>query len=188
MLCSKEGYEDFDIRYVGGFWVMLEFKKKETCKNLLANNVMDHWIVDKRPWDRNCIPPERLVWVDLEGLLLREWSKESFRKLMNKLGSIVHLDDALGEDVYKNRICILTAFQGIISEVVKVNVDDHILSVRIKEALGWTPSFSCDPTKTGFDNGNVHEHFHEEGEVNAYCEKEEESNDPFGIYDTLEKK
>ncbi|CAI9276603.1 unnamed protein product [Lactuca saligna] len=43
------------------------------------------------------------------------------RKLMNKWGSILRLDDSLGEDMYKNRICILTTFQRIISEVVKVN-------------------------------------------------------------------
>lgn len=40
----------------------------------------------------------------------------------------------LGEDVYKNRICILSTFQGIISDVLKISVDDQMFSVRIKEA------------------------------------------------------
>lgn len=49
MLCFDEGFEDFDIRYVGGLWVMLEFKHKESCKNFLQSDAMNHWIVEKRP-------------------------------------------------------------------------------------------------------------------------------------------
>lgn len=111
----------------------------------MNSDAMDHWIIEKRPRDRNFVPPERLVWVDVEGLPLRVWSKEAFRKILAKWGSIVHIDDALGEDVYKNRICVLTNFQNIIFDVLKVKVDDHVFSVRIKEAPGWIPSFSCLP-------------------------------------------
>lgn len=48
-LCFDEGLEDFDIRYVGDFWAMLEFRHKEACRNFFASDVMDHWIVEKHP-------------------------------------------------------------------------------------------------------------------------------------------
>lgn len=60
MLC----FDEFDIFYVGGLWVMFEFKHKEVCKNFVASDAMDYWIIEKRPWDRNFVPPERLMWVD----------------------------------------------------------------------------------------------------------------------------
>lgn len=132
MLCFDEVFKDFDIRYIGSFWVMFEFKNKEACKNFLATDVINHWIVDKCPWDRNFVPSERLLWVDVEGLLLCSWIKEAFRKIIAKWGNIVHLEDGLSEDVYKNRIGLMISFQGIISDVLKVSFDDQLLLVRIK--------------------------------------------------------
>lgn len=71
------------------------------------------------------------IWVDIEGVYLRAWSKTAFRKIMAKRGSIVHLDDNLGEDVYKSRVCVcvLTSHFGIILEVVKISVDSIIFSI-----------------------------------------------------------
>lgn len=48
MLCFDEGFDDFEIQYVGGLWVMLEFKNKETCKNFISSDVIDHWILEKQ--------------------------------------------------------------------------------------------------------------------------------------------
>lgn len=113
--------DDFDIRSIGGFWAMLEFKHKEALKNFLAGDVVDHWIAEKVPWYRNFVPPERLDWVDVERLPLHAWSKEAFRKILNN-GTIVHLDDGLGEVEYKKIICVLNTTQKIISEALKVSV------------------------------------------------------------------
>lgn len=56
-------------------------------------------------------------------------------------GVVLHID-YLGEDIYKNRLFILTSFEGIISDEVKVWVDDIVLKVRLKESHSWIPSFS----------------------------------------------
>ena len=48
MLCLDEGFDDFDIRYVSGLWVMLEFKTKEACKNFMLNDAINHWVMEKR--------------------------------------------------------------------------------------------------------------------------------------------
>lgn len=101
MLCFDDNCDDLDIRYVGGLWVMFQFKHKDACKNFMNSKAMDHWVTEKRPWDRNFVPSERFVWVDVEVYSLRAWSKETFKKILSKWGSIVHLDDELGEDVYK---------------------------------------------------------------------------------------
>lgn len=123
MLCHDEGFENFHIGYVGGLWTMFEFSSSEACKNFLETDVVNHWITEKRKWDRNFIPSDRIVWVDIEGLPLRAWIKVTFRKIVAKWGNIVHLDDNIGEDIYKSRVCILTSFFSIILEVVKVSVD-----------------------------------------------------------------
>ena len=48
MLCFDEGFEDFDIRYVGGLWVMFEFKNREACKNFLASKLLNQWFLEKK--------------------------------------------------------------------------------------------------------------------------------------------
>lgn len=42
MLCHDEGFENFHIRYVGGLWVMFEFKSKGACKNFLECDTVNH--------------------------------------------------------------------------------------------------------------------------------------------------
>lgn len=53
------------------------------------------------------VPSDRIVLVDIEGLRLPAWSKLDFRKIMDKWGNIVHLNDNIGEDVYKKILLIL---------------------------------------------------------------------------------
>lgn len=47
MLRYDEGSEDFDLRYVGGYWVMIEFKVKEACINFMTYDRSNHWFVEK---------------------------------------------------------------------------------------------------------------------------------------------
>ncbi|CAI9296608.1 unnamed protein product [Lactuca saligna] len=103
MLCHDEGFDNFIIRYVGGLWVMFKFKSKEACKNFLTCDAVNHWISEKRTWDKNFVTSDRIVWVAVEGLPLRAWSKNSFRHILAKWGSIAHLDDNIGEHMYKSR-------------------------------------------------------------------------------------
>lgn len=187
MLCYDKGFEDFDIRYVGELWVMFEFNHKDTCKNFLETDAMDHWIVEKRPWDRNFVPLDRLIWVDVEGLPLRAWSKQAFTNILTKWGNIVHLDDDLGRMFIKKRICILSSFQEIISEVVTISIDGQPFFIRIKEAPGWTPKFAWETSNVSLENSKERGNVFENQDENSQCDKDEGSYDPFGIYETIEK-
>ena len=134
ILCLDEGFEDFNMRYVGGLWVMIEFNSKYACKNFMDSEIIEHWLLEKCGWDHNFFPLEHIVGVDVEGLPLCSWSEESFRKIVARWGSISQLEDDLGEDVYKNRVCILSSFQQIIYDRVKVRMDEVTFTVRVKEA------------------------------------------------------
>lgn len=135
------------------------------------------------------MPSDRIVWVDVEGVPRRAWSKNSFRHILAKSGSIAHLDDNIGEDVYKSRVCIITTFLGIISEVSKVSIDGEIFPIRIKEALDWNPTFVCEFNNIDNDNVDVIHRFDQEqdGSNDSLLDKEDVSFDPFGIYDVMKK-
>ncbi|CAI9278348.1 unnamed protein product [Lactuca saligna] len=186
VLCLNEGFDNFEMRYVGGLWVLIEFTSTKACKFFMESNAMDHWLLEKRAWDRYFAPLERKVWVDVEGLPLSVWSKESFRKIISKWGTIVHLDDNLGEDIYKNMICILSSFQTIISDVIKVRVEGVTYSIRVKEAPGWTPSFVHDFPAPELNESELPDQDQNEGQSHYFDGNEDISSDPFGIYDVIE--
>ena len=131
------------------------------------------------------------MWVDVEGLPLRAWSKNSFRLILAKYGSVAHLDDNIGEDVYKSRVCIITSFLGIISEVIKVSIDGEIFHIHIKEAPGWNPTFVCEFNNIDNDSIDATHRFEQDEDGSnsndSLIDKEEASFDPFGIYDVMKK-
>lgn len=63
MLCNDEGFENFQIRYMGDLWEMLEFQSKEASKNFLSSDAVNHWITKKLKWVRNFVSPDRIAWV-----------------------------------------------------------------------------------------------------------------------------
>lgn len=84
-------------------------------------------------------------------------------------------------------VCILTTFQSIISDVVRVRVDGEVFMVRVKEALGWAPSFIYDiPQQKEEDCDSIDQ----QDKVGSNCslgDNGDNSLDPFGIYDTIAK-
>jgi len=123
MMCKNEGFLDVAIRYVGGVWVLIEFLNAKTCNNFKANGVVKEWFLEITPWDRNFVNKERLVWLDVEGVPLRARSKSTFTKILAKWGDIMIMSNDLGENLYSNRVGVLTGFNDIISEVVQAKVD-----------------------------------------------------------------
>ncbi|CAI9266941.1 unnamed protein product [Lactuca saligna] len=156
----------FDEGFKSATWVVygscLSSKQKKLVKiSYLVMHAIDHWVLDKRPWGRNFIPLDTIVWVDIEGIPLRAWSKTSFRKIFEKWGTIVQIDDELSEDIYKKR-----------------------------EAPCWAPSFSYGFNHNDNNDVPIQDLSEDGGSNDSLCEKcedEEHSPDPFNIYDTLHK-
>lgn len=77
------------------------------CENFMQNELMDHWLSLKRKWDKHFVPEDRLVWLDIKRLNLLGWSKQAFRMIVAKWGTVAHMEDNLGVDLYKNRMFLL---------------------------------------------------------------------------------
>ncbi|KAL4586055.1 hypothetical protein LXL04_010686 [Taraxacum kok-saghyz] len=131
LLCMDEGFDE--LRGGGGLWVLFEFATDQMCSNFLQNDSIDHWVKERKPWDRNFVPSERLVWVDIEVLPFCAWSKGAFKKIVAQWGTVIHLDDDLGR--------MYTKTECIISDTLKVKVDGNLFVIRVVEASGWTPTF-----------------------------------------------
>ncbi|CAI9283757.1 unnamed protein product [Lactuca saligna] len=73
--------------------------------------------------------------------------------------------------------------------MVNVRVDGKLFSIRIKEASGWTPSFNTNIPKVEVEDsdGEVSLENIEKEDGNSSLNDKDESLDPFGIYETMER-
>ncbi|GJU52083.1 RNA-directed DNA polymerase, eukaryota, reverse transcriptase zinc-binding domain protein [Tanacetum coccineum] len=193
----NEGFLNIVIKYMGGFWVMIEFQSEGAKKSFQSNLSMGTWFSQIMQASHDFIIDERVTWVEIEGIPLKLWSWNTFSRIVSKWGDLLDGDDQEDGLVYRGKV-----FWG-----------------RAKEVPGWVPDFVDDnEEETDSDDGSY------EGELNVGDLKiaadvegdsdvelvpeskfEEEPNkptleedlvgqnnaqyaDPFGIYDILNKK
>ncbi|GJT51945.1 RNA-directed DNA polymerase, eukaryota [Tanacetum coccineum] len=111
------------------------------------------------------VSEERIVWMDIEGIPLRAWSRETFKKIGKKWGETLDLED---------------------------NVDT---SFGPKELFTWNPSFIDNNKKdyvseeeSDFVPNNNESNHHINEEVFGDVYGSDDDGDPFGIYDMLANK
>nr|GEY59685.1 hypothetical protein [Tanacetum cinerariifolium] len=84
----------------------------------------------------NGITKDKIVWIDVEGIPLRAWSKTNFNKIARKWGELVFMDDSNSANKYSLRICAKTTFFHLIAESLKVIINGKVYVVRAKEVIG----------------------------------------------------
>nr|GEV09211.1 RNA-directed DNA polymerase, eukaryota, reverse transcriptase zinc-binding domain protein [Tanacetum cinerariifolium] len=103
-------------------------------------------------------PKDRIVWIDVEGIPLRAWSKTTFNKIARKWGELGFMDDSNSANKYSLHICVKTTFFHLIAESLKVIIKGKVYVVRAKEVTGWVPDFreeNSDESEDYSDNNSV---------------------------------
>ncbi|GJY02775.1 RNA-directed DNA polymerase, eukaryota [Tanacetum coccineum] len=80
-ILMDEGFSDVKLTYLGGTWVMFEFDKVETKENMMQHTGVNSWFHVLQDAVNDFISDERIVWVDIEGILLNAWSRETFIRI-----------------------------------------------------------------------------------------------------------
>lgn len=127
------------------------------------------------------------MWVDVEGLPLSACSKESFRKIISKWGSIAQLDDDLREDVYKNRIYIMYLFKVLFwrwSKFVWMGLYTGLELKKLRSGLFtlYMISLNLIWRKVNYKIIKKMKKI-----LNLYMVKKDVSSNSFCIYDAIEK-
>nr|GEX54827.1 hypothetical protein [Tanacetum cinerariifolium] len=181
----------------------------------LKLHVMASWFEELKNETNEFISKDRIMWVDIEGIPMQAWTKESFAKITTKWGSMMEIEDALDVTFARKRLCIVTKQEDDILEKFKVIIQGKVFMVRAKELYAWTPIFKEDSTSEYYsDDESVQgvekeevrlkhddQSVEEEDELDAISETDLEnevysknsgnvqepiiSEDPFQIYKTL---
>ncbi|GJU46606.1 RNA-directed DNA polymerase, eukaryota [Tanacetum coccineum] len=183
ILFNDEGFDNVIIRYLGGFWVALEF-------------------VDAHEF----MVEERVSWVDVEGVPSVAWTNKTFTKFIKRWGELLCVEDPDDNNLWRKRLCVVTKSEDFIMESFKIIIKGKMSVIIVRKIIGWNPKFVEENSKSSSDEksedslsdndicSSVQGKGNEESEINKDLDnnigitREEESDDPFGIYNLLNHK
>ncbi|GJY45171.1 RNA-directed DNA polymerase, eukaryota [Tanacetum coccineum] len=187
MILIKEGFDNFILKYLGGFWVIIEFHTKEVLENFKSHVGVGSWFTSLEYASNTFVIDERVVWVDIEGVPMNVWTYNTFKKISAKWGELLFEEDKDNMSLNSKRLCIKTKMEQNIFETCKIIVKGKVFWIRAKEVSGWVPDFLEE--EDGVDaSDDVIRYMRIEGNDKEIEEGEINSEDPFKIYDLLKKK
>ncbi|GKB83510.1 nucleotide-binding alpha-beta plait domain-containing protein [Tanacetum coccineum] len=202
--------------------VLIEFHTKEALENFKSHVGVGSWFSSLEYASNSFVIDERVVCMDIEGVLMKVWTNNTFNKILSKWGELLFEEDKENMSLYSRRICIKTKLEQNIFETFKIIINGKVFWIRAKEVSGWVPDFleeeegedkSDDDTLDNEFDGDKNEddlqaHSEDDSDIDAVPEMnfsqsheaskqgnetrieegEIHSDDPFNLYDLLQKK
>ncbi|GJX88633.1 U-box domain-containing protein kinase family protein [Tanacetum coccineum] len=72
---------------MGGYWVMIKFQSEEAKKTFQSNVGIGTWFAKIQQASTNFFVEGRVAWVDIEGVPLKMWSDNTFKRIASKWGN-----------------------------------------------------------------------------------------------------
>ncbi|GKB49446.1 RNA-directed DNA polymerase, eukaryota [Tanacetum coccineum] len=216
-ILEEEGFSDINIRYMGEFWVMFQFHSKAAQDNFKSHVGINSWLSSIQQASYSFSINEMVAWIDIEGVPLSVWSRNTFARISSKWASLLYEEDEDARYFHRKRLCIKTTTNENIFDSFKIIVKGKIFWIRVKEVTGWAPDFSnshddsseSDDESVEAKSKDVYSEkvseaeeipetifeVEEPGEIKFSATKENksedleevQSDDPFNLYDLLEK-
>nr|GEU46462.1 RNA-directed DNA polymerase, eukaryota [Tanacetum cinerariifolium] len=144
VLLPNEGFQNVKLVYLGGLWVMIELESRKTKKKFMQHVGVASWFNRLCNAQSDFVPREHIVWVNIEGVPLHAWSRDTFTKIGSKWGEVMELEESKDDLFARKRICIMTKQVDNILEKFKIIVQGKIFVIRAKELFVWSPVFKED--------------------------------------------
>ncbi|PWA79750.1 hypothetical protein CTI12_AA202830 [Artemisia annua] len=186
MVMRNEAFTDFDLKYLGGLWIMIGFKSIEAKEKFLLCETRKSWFSQIVQASSEFIVDGRITWVDVEGVPLKVWSFNTFNKIAAKWGSLLNVKEADEDSFHSKRLCVHTTGLHNIFESFKLIFKGNVYWVRAKEVSGWTPDFD-DQCEEETDSEN--EQFDDDlnGDIGGSDNEQNMMDEASGVRDTLAK-
>ncbi|GJY65385.1 RNA-directed DNA polymerase, eukaryota, partial [Tanacetum coccineum] len=144
VMIVKEGFQNVKLTYLGGMWILFEFDSTTIKEKFLAHTGVGSWFTTIKQEDNSFVNDERIVWVSVEGLPIKAWTPNSFRKIASCWGSLVEWGDSEQNSLSCKHLCLKTKMDVIINDKRKIIVQGNVFWIRVKELDAWVPDFEDD--------------------------------------------
>ncbi|GKE44808.1 RNA-directed DNA polymerase, eukaryota, nucleotide-binding alpha-beta plait domain protein [Tanacetum coccineum] len=142
---AVKGFPNVEIAYLGGLWVMIKLGSSNAKHNLMKHVGVASWFVRLCKAQSDFVANDHIVWIDIEGVPLHAWSRNTFQKIGSKWGEVMELEEDNVDLFARKRLCIKTNQADNILESFKIIVNGKVFRIRAKELFVWSPSFKKPP-------------------------------------------
>ncbi|GJY32758.1 nucleotide-binding alpha-beta plait domain-containing protein [Tanacetum coccineum] len=140
-ICN-EGFEEINISYMGELWVKLDFKLVESIKKFKENLSIGSWFTCIKQASMDFVIEGRIAWVEIEGIPFKLWSSNTFKRIANRWGAYIDMDEQDDSCFHSKRICVHTKLGRSIMESFKIIHRGKGYWIRASESNGWVPDFT----------------------------------------------
>nr|GEX88094.1 RNA-directed DNA polymerase, eukaryota, reverse transcriptase zinc-binding domain protein [Tanacetum cinerariifolium] len=180
MALYNEGFMDIKIQYMGEFWVLMEFVNEKFLKLFRDNVIANSWF-SQVIQALDFVTKGRIAWVQIEGIPLKIWSDNTFKRIVAKWGELLDIDYHEETCFHSKRLCISL-------RIIETDdqYDDEIKNGGIngQETGNCVNSDAEEVPETAVDEKGQEENNADEESLKKTGDKLE---DPFNIYPLLNK-
>ncbi|GKB92615.1 hypothetical protein Tco_0964887 [Tanacetum coccineum] len=120
-------------------WVLLEFSSVKSKEAFRDNVGVSSWFSEIRQASFDINPDGHIVWVEIEGVPLKLWTLNTFKRIVTRWGNLIDTNDSDGNCFHSKRLCLFTKTISNIYENFKIIFRGKVYWIRAKEVPGWTP-------------------------------------------------
>ncbi|XP_071740115.1 uncharacterized protein [Rutidosis leptorrhynchoides] len=136
-VCLAEGFSNFDIQYVGGYWIWFKFETLVSVSAFKTNdNILSLFYCIKEPSD-NFTVDERIVWIEISGLPTCAWGTNASKKLASLFGRFLFFESNSKLPLSSSRVCIATYDKKPILSNVTIGIKGISVEVYAHEVGTW---------------------------------------------------
>ncbi|GJT05590.1 hypothetical protein Tco_0840052 [Tanacetum coccineum] len=163
VIFADEGFDNVNISYLGGFWILIEACSVASKEKMLNHEGLASWFSELCIADPSFVSEDRLVWISIEGLPFNTWNNNAYAKIISQWGTLSEVDTTLDSSSSAKKICVVTKVHTIINQRIKIIVKGKIYWICVKELEAWAPEFNNEFC----ENSSSDEESMEDGEFNS---------------------
>ncbi|KAK8693626.1 hypothetical protein V6N13_071201 [Hibiscus sabdariffa] len=134
------GLGEISIKRMGGRRFLIEFKDHELYEFLKEQNwsYLLEVFTDVEPWSESFHLPERITWIQVEGIPLHCWNQITFNRIAEVWGNLLALGENANQSLDGNKITLLvsTSERKNLDGVLELEAGRECCLIRAKE-LGF---------------------------------------------------
>ncbi|KAH7841040.1 hypothetical protein Vadar_024826 [Vaccinium darrowii] len=102
---------------------------------IIKDSCLHRWFCETKPWQGEVAMAERFVWLSCMGMPRNIWNLESFRKIGEKWGVFMEVDDSTLHclSFTKGHVPIATETMSTIDSSIQIEIDNIRYRVQVKE-------------------------------------------------------
>ncbi|GJR45227.1 hypothetical protein Tco_1313330 [Tanacetum coccineum] len=97
MILAKEGFNKLTLKYMGGFWILIEFCSKSVLDKLKSHVGVGSWFSVLQYASNSFMINERVAWLDIKVKEVSGWVPDFMKEEESDIESDEEIDEAISE-------------------------------------------------------------------------------------------